>query len=331
MVRYRVILGHYVGFEPYDEERAELARHDAELIVIERPAETVSDTLLASCDALLNIGWRVPAALMDRMPQCRLIVVYGIGTDAVDLAAASQRGIVVSNLPLVAVDDVANHAITLLLASLRRIPQLDAAVHRGVYDWRMMRPAHNPHGRVLGLVSLGNTARSLARKMAAAFDMQLIAYAPTIAPAIADELHVRLVSLPELMSQADLISVHVPLNERSRGMIGETELRLMKPTAHLVVVGRGHVVDETALVRALREGWIAGAALDVQAHEPLPPDDPLLTAPNLILTPHCAGHSEESWWAMKRLACEAVCRVLAGHWPQWVVNPGVIPRIPLIE
>jgi D-3-phosphoglycerate dehydrogenase len=195
----------------------------------------------------------------------------------------------------------------------------------------MMRPAHNPHGRVLGLVSLGNTARSLARKMAAAFDMQLIAYAPTIAPAIADELHVRLVSLPELMSQADLISVHVPLNERSRGMIGETELRLMKPTAHLVVVGRGHVVDETALVRALCEGRIAGAALDVQAHEPLPPDDPLLTAPNLILTPHCAGHSEESWWAMKRLACEAVCRVLAGHWPQWVVNPGVIPRIPLIE
>ena len=134
MPTYQVVLSHYPGYEPYDSERVELAGYDAELTILEEEPEVAADEVLRQADALLNINWRVNAELMDRMPRCRLIVVYGIGTDAVDLAAATERGIVVSNIPLAAVNDVANHAVALLLACLRRLVTVDAAVRRGQYD-----------------------------------------------------------------------------------------------------------------------------------------------------------------------------------------------------
>ncbi|MCC7354369.1 MAG: C-terminal binding protein [Anaerolineae bacterium] len=331
MPRYHVLLSHYPGYEPYDYEKAELSARDAELTIIEGDTDTVSDDLLHRCDVLLNISWRVSAELMDQMPRCCLVTVYGIGTDSVDLAAATKRGIVVSNIPLAAVDDVANHAIALLLSSLRRVVPLDAAIRRGVYDWTPLIPAHNPRGKVLGLVAFGNIARAVARKMQAAFGMQVTAYDPYVAPETGREYNVRLTTLDEVLRTSDFVSVHAPLTPETRGLIGEAQLRLMKPAAHLVVTSRGGVVDEATLAKSLREGWIAGAALDVQAHEPVPPGDPLLDAPNLILTPHCAGYSEESTAEIKRLACDAACRVLEGRWPRWVVNKGVEPRVALAE
>lgn len=306
-----------------------LSAHGAELVVLRAAPDAVADVSLARCDVLLNIGWRVTAGLMDRLSRCRLVVIYGIGADAVDLAAATERGIVVANTPLANVDDVANHAVTLLLASLRRLLPLDAAVRGGRYDWQVMRPSHNPRGKTLGLVAFGNTARALAGKMTAAFGMQAIAYDPYAPREVAEAHGVRLAPLEEVMRTADLISVHAPLTPETRGMIGAAELGMLKPTSHLVVTGRGGVVDESALVQALREGRIAGAALDVQVDEPLSAEDPLFAAPNLILTPHCAGYSEESFVELKRLACEAACCVLEGRWPRWVVNRGVVPRAPL--
>ncbi len=331
MADYHVILSHYLGYGPYEEERDRLAANGAALTVVEGSPETVNDGVMGRCDVLLNIGWEVTAALMDRMPKCRLITVYGIGTDSVDLEAATKRGIVVSNIPLAAVDDVANHAVMLMLVCLRRVVDLDASVRRGDYDWEVMRPSHNPRGKTLGLVAFGNIARAVAAKMSSAFGMRVIAYDPYVAPEVGEQQGVRLTTLEEVMHASDLISVHVPITPASRGMIGEAELRTMKATAFLIVTSRGSVVDEAALVRALREGWIAGAGLDVQAHEPLPLNDPLLGAPNLILTPHCAGHSEECIAELKRLACEATCRVLEGRWPRWVVNKTVKPKVELTE
>lgn len=329
MLNHSVILSHYPGYDPYDDERAQLAAHGGDLTVVKEGPETVTDDVMSRCDAVLNIGWCVTAESMDRMPKCRLITVYGIGTDSVALSAATERGIVVSNVPLAGVDDVANHAVALMLACLRRIVQLDAAVRRGDYEWEAMRPAHNPRGKVLGLVAFGNIARAVAAKMSAAFGMRVIAYDPYVPPEVGEQRGVRLTTLKEVLRESDLISVHAPLTPQSRGLIGEVELRLMKPTAHLIVTSRGGVVDEAALIHALRNRWIAGAGLDVQAREPLPLDDPLRDAPNLILTPHCAGYSEESFVEVKRLACEAVCRVLDGRWPRWVVNREVKPKVPL--
>ena len=195
-----------------------------------------------------------------------MITVYGIGTDSVDVEAATERGIIVSNIPFAAVDDVANHATALMLAWLRRLFQADAGVRRGDYEWDVVRPCHNPRGKTLGLVAFGNTARAVADKMSSAFGMNVIAHDPYVPPEAARKHGARLTTLEEVFRESDLISVHVPRTPESLGMIGEAYFRSMKPTAFLVAVGRGGVIEEGALIRALREGWIAGAALDVQAH-----------------------------------------------------------------
>jgi D-3-phosphoglycerate dehydrogenase len=247
----------------------------------------------------------------------------------VDVEAATERGIIVSNIPYAAVDDVANHAIALMLACVRRLFPADAGVRRGEYEWDVIRPCHNPRGKTLGLVAFGNTAQAVAGKMSSAFGTNVIAYDPYASPETARKHGVRLTTLEEVFRESDLISVHVPRTPESMNMIHERHFRSMKPTAYLVVVGRGGVIDEGALVRALREGWFAGAGLDVHAHEPVPPDDPLLDAPNLILTPHCAGYSEESDADLRRLALDAACRVLTGRWPRWIVNRDVVPRVTL--
>jgi D-3-phosphoglycerate dehydrogenase len=329
MQHHRVILSHYPGYEPYDDERRQLAAHNAALNVVAGGPDTVADDVLGECGALINLDWRVTAELLDRMPWCRLVTLPGIGTDSVDLNAATARGVVVSNVPLAAVDDVANHAVALLCACMRRLVQLDAAVRRGHYSLDVMRPAYNPRGKTLGLIAFGNIARAVAAKMAGAFGVHVIAYDPYVSPEIGERHGVRLTTLEEVLRTSDLLSVHAPLTPGSRGLIGAPELRRMKATAYLVVTSRGGIVDEAALVRALGERWIAGAALDVQEHEPLAPGDPLLSAPNLILTPHCAGYSKEGFAEVKRLACRAVCDVLDGRWPRWVVNQGVTPKIAL--
>jgi D-3-phosphoglycerate dehydrogenase len=301
-------------------ERAELVRAHC---------RTGSEVLAVAADAdgLLNQYCPLPAETIAGLGRCRVIARYGVGYDNVDVAAATRRGILVCNVPDYCADEVSDHTLALILCWARRVPWLDAAVRRGVWATRAAGEMRRLRGQTLGLVGFGRMARALAGK-ARALGLRLLAHDPQVPPEAVRAAGVEPVGLQELLSRADVVSLHVPLGPATRGLVGEAELRAMRPTALLVNTSRGAVVDERALVRALREGWIAGAALDVLEAEPIPPDHPLLRLPNVILTPHVAWYSEESEAELRRKAAENVLRALEGGRPAYAVNPEVLGPTP---
>jgi len=279
---------------------------------------------LVQADAVLNQLLPVDADAIRGMPRCLAIVRYGVGYDTVDVAAATEAGICVVNVPDYGTQEVALHAITLLLVVHRRIAQYDGGVRAGRWTRGpdVVPPIHRLAGRTLGIVGLGRIGKTVAG-YAAAFGLHVLAYDPYITRNAAIDAGAVLVDYPTLLRQSDFVSFHTPLNEETRHLLGAAELRLMKPDAVVVNTSRGPVLDTAALARALREGRLAGAGLDVFEAEPLGPDHPLRNAPNTILTPHVAWYSEEAQQALKRSAAEEVARVVRGEWPRSVVNPEV--------
>jgi D-3-phosphoglycerate dehydrogenase len=280
----------------------------------------------AGADGLLVQHCPLSAEALAALPRCRVVARYGVGFDAVDVAAATARGICVCNVPDYAIDEVSDHALALLLGWARGVVALDRAVRAGEWDWRAAGPIHRLRGRVLGLVGFGRIARALAAK-AAALGLRVLAHDPLVTAEAVRAAGVEPAgSLDRLLAAADFVSVHVPLHKGTRGLLGAAQLRRMRPGALLINTARGAVVDEDALARALREGWIAGAALDVLAQEPPPPGHPLAGLPNLILTPHVAWYSEESEAELRRRAARNVAAVLSGRRPPHLVNPEAWPR-----
>jgi len=247
---------------------------------------------------------------LERLSGCRAVVRYGVGLDNVDLAAAADLGIAVGNVPEYGHEEISNHAIALLLAVHRRLFQFDRSVRSGGQDVPAPQTISRLSECTLGLVGLGRIGQRVARK-AQAFDMPVIGFDPYLDEAEARELGVELVSLDELLRRADAVSLHVPLTGETRNIIDERALSMMRPLAGLINIGRGGLVDEEALGRALHEGRLAGAALDVTEIEPLPADSPLLDAPNLILTPHVAWVSAVALEELRRRTAEVVARLCA--------------------
>jgi D-3-phosphoglycerate dehydrogenase / 2-oxoglutarate reductase len=273
-------------------------------------------------DALIVQYASITGAVLDALPRCRVVARYGVGVDTLDIPAATERGVVISNVPDYCMEDVSDHAVALALACWRRIALYDRAIHAGTWNAVAVRPMVRLAGRVMGVVGLGRIGRMTARK-AAGVGMQVSACDPYIADWPAG---VRRFPFEELLRESDIVSIHVPLNDETRHLIDESALRRMKPTAFLVNTSRGGVVDTVALERALREGWIAGAGLDVLEQEPIPAGSPLLSLPNLILTPHAAWYSENSTEDLKRKVAEAVVAALRAKRPDSVVNPEVYER-----
>ncbi len=263
--------------------------------------------------------------VLGSLPRCLVISNYGIGVDTVDVAAATQEGIISANVPDFCLDEVSDTAMSLILAVTRKVVLLSNAVRRGIWDKSLAFPIHKFRGQTLGLLSFGNIARTLVAK-AKAFGFQLIAYDPYVSQEVADPYGVRMVDLTTLLRQSDILSIHAPLTAQTRHMIGENEMRQMKPSAFLVNTGRGLVVDGKALYQALKEGWIAGAGLDVLEKEPPDPDEPLLSLDNVVFTPHYASYTEEAYLELRIKAAENVASVLRGEWPKYVVNPEVRGR-----
>jgi glyoxylate reductase len=239
---------------------------------------------------------RIDADLIDNCPDLRVISNYAVGSDNVDVGAAAARGIPVGITPDVLTDATADLAFACLLAAARRLPEAMAAVREG--EWKTWGPewllGYDVHGATLGIVGFGRIGRAVARR-AEGFDMEV--------------LHTGDVSLPELLERADAVSLHVPLTPDTRHLIDDEALARMKPTAVLVNTARGGVVDQEALARALHDGRIAGAALDVTDPEPLPADHPLLDAPNLLVLPHIGSATHRT---RERMADIAVDNLLAG-------------------
>jgi D-3-phosphoglycerate dehydrogenase len=317
-------------------ERAELARCDAAMIAIEgqQPHDIVAAA--TDCDALLVVSSYVPGTVIEKLTRCRVLARLGAGTDRVDVEAATRCGIVVANVPDFCLNEQAEHTLALLLAVARRLPTMMDAMRRGEWSARHHPAVHRIAGRTLGLVGFGASAQAVAVR-ARALDLRLLAWArnPDKHRATAAATGVELVELDALLTVSDFVSIHLPLSPQTRHLIDERRLALMKPSAVLINTARGAIVDETAVVRSLQQQGIAGAGLDVFEGIDVftlsggPPDHPLLTLDNVVLTPHCAGSSVESTRDSKVRGVRNAVDVLQGRWPPHVVNPQVQPRFPL--
>ena len=248
----------------------------------------------------------------------------------VDVDAATEAGIVVTNVPDVFIEEVADHTIMLLLATARRVKLMDKMVSAG--DWYKGRPVLNEiprlWGQTLGLISFGNVARAVARR-AKVFGLHVIAYDPYVTELKMTGEGVEPVSFGELLVRSDYVSVHPGLNEETRGMMSTAQFAQMKNTAVVINCGRGPVIDEAALIKALQDGDIAAAGLDVLEKEPPSPDNPLLSMDNVILTPHAASATTRMRPETRRRVGREVALALRGKWPMSCVNPQVLPRVEL--
>jgi len=292
-----------------------------------RAAETPGRSLasdVTDADALLVQFAPISSEVIESLTRCRVISRYGIGVDMIDLEAAAKAGIPVANVPDFCIDEVSTQTIGFLIDLNRATIPLNAHVHDG--RWGSPPPVTPPRrlaGQVLGIVGMGAIGRAVAAK-AAALGLRVMACDPYASDAAGAEL----VGLDELLVTADYVTLHCPLTEETRALIGAAQLAMMKPAAYLLNLSRGPVVDQGALLAALEAGQIAGAALDVMTTEPPAADDPLLGRPDVVLTPHSASWSAESAVQLRRDAAQNIVDVLSGRLPRSVVNAVSFPEPP---
>lgn len=277
------------------------------------------------CFAMINQYARVGAATIARMKTCKVIARYGVGVDIVDVKAATERGIMVTNVQDYCTDEVADHAISLWLTLARKLSDYNAATHKGIWKWQSARPVYRLRGRTLGIVSLGKIGRAIAER-AKAFGVRIIAFDPYLDPAVARRHGVELVEKATLLARSNYILMQAPMTPETRHFLSDAEFAAMQPGTILVNTGRGPTVDNKALYRALTEGTLAGAGLDDPEEEPAkranwdPADNPIFTLPNVIVTPHAAYYSEESIQQARETAASEVARVLRGERPKNLLN-----------
>jgi D-3-phosphoglycerate dehydrogenase len=287
-------------------ERLEAAS-DASFEVVHRPSPEALRQIILAYDALIvRSSVRVDAELLAAASRLKVVGRAGTGLDNVDVDAASQRGVRVINTPGANAIAAAEHTIALLLALCRHVPQADASLRAG--EWTRSRfLGVQLYGKTLGIVGLGRVGAQVAER-ARAFGMTVIAFSPHVSADVARELKVTLVDLDDLLDRADFITLHTALTPETHGLIDAAAIARMKPGVRLVNCARGALVDEAALVDALRSGHVAGAALDVFTDEPLPADSPLRALPNVVLTPHLAASTVE---AQRDAGLQIVDQVLA--------------------
>jgi D-3-phosphoglycerate dehydrogenase len=317
-MRFNVLLTDY-AWPDLEIERSILSQYDAMLTAAPSADVDAIAKLAADADAIMSNWAEVPAAVIDAAPNCRIIARLGIGLDAIDVGHATTRGIPVTNVPDYCLMEVAEHTLALLLALARKLHIFHANAGAGRYDLSAGFPLRRVSGQTLGVVGLGNIGRLVAKK-AAALDLRVIG---TSRARRDDVKQVTWLSLQQLLAESDFVSLHVPLNDETRNLIGAAELAHMKPTAFLINTARGGLIDHAALASALALGKIAGAGLDVQDREPPDLSQPPYNDPRVIVTPHAAFYSSESVDELRRRASHQVGQRLAGQRPENVVNPEV--------
>jgi D-3-phosphoglycerate dehydrogenase / 2-oxoglutarate reductase len=302
---------------------AELVSEVAASVIILGPSSEVDPYAgLGTARGAVASTMRYDAGLMDHAPHLRLIARTGIGYDLVDVAEATRRGIAVCNTPDAPTVSTAEHAATLILVVAKNVKRAEALLRQGSGDYYARHAAIELDGKTLGLVGLGRIARRVAG-ICEGLGMRVTAFDPFL-PEIAFPPSVaRAASLEQLLGVADVVSLHVPLSEATRGMIGADQFALMKPGAVFVNTARGALVDGDALISALEGGHLFGAGLDVTEPEPLPTDHPLLHRDDVVVTPHVASGTTESKVRIFRAAFEQVVHGLAGQRPAHLVNPDV--------
>lgn len=322
---FRVVILDGPG-QSVDLEARELAAVGAQVNRARTTARDEIEQLVTEADAILCDATSIDAPLLDRAPRVQVIAEYGIGYDNIDVGAASQRGIWVANVPGFCVEEVADHTLALVLAANRRLVLLDRSVRAGHWDPVGVAAGAGRLGdQTIGLIGFGQIGRRVARR-ATGFGMRILAFAPHLTQDVAREHGARLVDLDAIFDQSDYVSLHLPVGPTTRNLVDQAALAHMKSSAWLINTSRGALVDEEALVAALRDGRIGGAALDVRKTEAPAPSDPLYALPNVILTPHAAFYSEKSLAELRQRAARNVAAVLSGGMPNDPVNPYLRPR-----
>ena len=321
--KYKVLITDYI-WPSIDVETRMLEEVGAVPVVAPDGREETLIDLARDADAIITCFASVTGNVLRGASKCVVVSRYGVGVDNIAVETATELGMVVAYVPDYCVDEVSDHTMALLLALNRRVLPFDRYAREE--SWAtvpLTLPVLRLRGSVLGIIGLGRIGRAVCHK-ARAFGMEVLAYDPYIDDSAFDVIGARSVPMDTLLKESDFVTVHMPLVAETQGMIGEGQFRLMKPTAFLINCARGPLVDEQALIKALKEGEVAGAALDV-LESPLPsPDNPLFKMENVLLTPHVAFFSQQSLEELQSRAAGAVVDVLSGKLPDNVINPDVL-------
>ncbi len=306
----------------YFKKRAESFGGKIVPVYSESDEELVNEVKDAS--VVVIIGRQIHKDIIKRMEKGKMILAMQVGYDCVDIKEATKKGIIVCNIPVYCTDEVANHAITLILAVSRKIKLLLSATEEGGWDYNIAKPIYNFNGRTLGIIGLGRIGRALVPK-AKGLGINVQAYDPYIHDDIFNLLGVnRCYELDELLESSDYISIHAPLTEETKMMIDKDAISKMKSTAVVVNTARSRIVDYKALLNAIDNDKLGGAGIDVMDKEPPDPDDPILKNDKIIVTPHIAWYSEDSLKNLMILSMDEIERALRGKRPRWILNPEVL-------
>lgn len=322
MTPYKIVITDF-GSPENDIEEAELRASGLDYKLVRLNASTAEQLIpqVSDADALIVQWAKIDRQVIESLTRCKVISRYGIGVDMVDLKAAGERGIPVANVNDYCFDEVSTHTLTFLLMLNRHLLTHHQHVKAG--NWGKSAVAGGPpsrlNGQTLGIVGMGNIGRAVVEK-AKPFVAQIIAFDPYLTTAQAADIGVELVSFDDLLRRADYVTVHCPLTDETRHLFNAAAFDKMKPTAYLINMARGPVVDQPALVEALKSGKILGAALDVLEKEPPDADDPLLKLDNVLFTPHTSSWSAESGLQLRRGVVRNVVDALQGRQPKSVVN-----------
>ena len=338
MTQYKVMVQSQVGVS-YDlaDSRYEIEREALDAVgaeIVEVPAKDEAEFIAAvkdDADALIARGRRISRNIIESLNKCVVIGLGSVGADTVDVEAATDCGIVVTNVPDVFIDEVADHTMMMFLAAHRRLLLMHRMTQEG--RWTEGRPHHADiprlWGLTIGLISFGNVAKAVAHRCHA-FGLRVIAYDPYVSELEMTGANVEPVtSLFELLERSDFVSMHAPLNAETTHMLSDPHFAAMKKTALFINNGRGPTVDEEALIRALEAEEIAGAALDVFETEPVSTNNPLLRMDNVVCTPHIASATSRMAPETRRRLGRELATVLQGMWPRSAVNPAVLPNTKL--
>lgn len=323
--RYRVLVTDFV-WPSTAPEREVLAEIGAEIIESPGQSEDTLAALAVDADAIMTCFAQVTDQVVRAAQKCQVISRYGVGVDNIAVDTATSLGIPVTYVPDYCVDEVSDHVMALLLTWNRQVGFYDGVAKQGRWEGVPSPvPLIRLRGCKLGIVGMGRIGRAVAGK-AQAFGMDVLGYDPYIPEGQSAGEGIILVDLPTLLSESDYVTIHTPLNDETRGLISVNEFRQMKPSAYIINCARGPIIDEPALVEALRDGQIAGAGLDVMEEAAPPADHPLFGMDNVIITPHVAFLSRQSVLELEVRTAKATVDVLQGRMPEFLVNPAVLPH-----
>lgn len=325
MSKFKVYISDY-DYPDNDIEKSVLEPIGAEVIGLKCKTGEGLGELASDADAILQQYAKIPRETIEKLTNCKIIARYGIGVDILDVQACKEKGIVVTNVPDYCLDEVADHAISLSFMLMRNIPRYNARIHSGSYRWQdWIAPIPRYRGATYGLIGFGRIAQNAARKLNV-FGFNVIAYDPYVSEDLMCSHGVKKVELEEIFKESDIVNIFCPYTKETHHIVNEETLKMMKRSAYVVCVSRGKCVDNKALYEALKNGVIAGAALDDPEEEPMkmegwtPDNNPLFTLDNCFFTPHTGYVSRESLEDCRKVAANNVKAVLLGETPPDLVR-----------